>query len=51
VIDALAARRHRVVLGGDWTLGRLSAVARDPLTGALSAAATARGGNGYAVGR
>jgi gamma-glutamyltranspeptidase/glutathione hydrolase len=51
VIDALAARGHRVVRAGDWTLGRLSAVARDPDTGALSAAATSRGGNGYAVGR
>ncbi len=51
VIEALAARGHRVVRAGDWTLGRLSAVARDPATGALSAAATSRGGNGYAVGR
>jgi gamma-glutamyltranspeptidase/glutathione hydrolase len=51
VLAALEARGHRLVRAGDWTLGRLSAVARDPDTGALSAAATARGGNGYAVGR
>jgi len=51
VIAALAARGHRVVRAGDWTLGRLSAVARDPATGVLSAAATSRGGNGCAVGR
>ena len=51
VLAALEARGHRLVRAGDWTLGRLSAVARDPGTGALSAAATARGAQGYAVGR
>ena len=51
VLADLERRGHRVVRAGDWALGRLSAVARDPASGQLSAAATARGGNGYAVGR
>ena len=51
VLAALEARGHRLVRAGDWTLGRLSAVGRDPGTGLLSAAATARGAQGYAVGR
>ena len=51
VIAALAGRGHRLVRAGDWTLGRLSAVARDADTGLLSAAATSRGAQGYAVGR
>ena len=51
VLAALEARGHRLVRAGDWTLGRLSAVARDADTGLLSAAATARGAQGYAVGR
>jgi gamma-glutamyltranspeptidase / glutathione hydrolase len=50
-LTGLEARGHRLVRAGDWTLGRLSAVARDPDTGLLSAAATARGAQGYAVGR
>ncbi len=51
VLAGLAARGHRVVRAGDWTLGRLSAVTRDPSTGELTAAANPRGGQGYAVGR
>jgi gamma-glutamyltranspeptidase/glutathione hydrolase len=51
VIAELADRGHRVTLAGDWTLGRLSAVTRDPATGQLSAAANPRGAQGYAVGR
>ena len=51
VIAALAERGHRLLRAGDWTLGRLSAVARDADTGLLSAAATSRGAQGYAVGR
>ena len=47
----LARRGHQVTRAGDWTLGRLSAVSRDPRTGELSAAANARGTQGYAVGR
>jgi len=34
-----------------WSLGRLSAVARDPETGVLQAAANPRGAQGYAAGR
>jgi gamma-glutamyltranspeptidase/glutathione hydrolase len=51
VLAALAGRGHRVTRSGPWSLGRLSAVARDPDTGLLSAAANARGAQGYAVGR
>jgi len=42
---------HRVVRSGPWTLGRLSAVARDPERGLLRAAANPRGMQGYAAGR
>ena len=38
------------VVGGDWSLGRLSAVARSP-DGLLRGAANPRGMQGYAVGR
>ncbi len=51
VIADLRARGHEVELVGDWTLGRLSAVTRDPATGLLGAAANPRGAQGYAVGR
>jgi gamma-glutamyltranspeptidase/glutathione hydrolase len=51
VIDGLTARGHRVTRAGDWSLGRLSAVTRDPDTGELTAAANSRGNQGYAVGR
>jgi gamma-glutamyltranspeptidase/glutathione hydrolase len=51
VLDELAERGHRVVDAGPWALGRLSAVARDPATGLLRAAANPRGMQGYAVGR
>jgi len=47
----LARRGHRLVVGGDWSLGRLSAVRHDPSTGLLYAAANPRGMQGYAVGR
>ncbi|PXY31770.1 gamma-glutamyltransferase family protein [Prauserella muralis] len=50
-IAELRERGHAVVDGGPWTLGRLSAVSRDPATGILRAAANARGMQGYAVGR
>ena len=39
------------VVSGPWTLGRLSAVSRDPETGVLRAAANPRGMQGYAAGR
>jgi len=51
VIAALEARGHRVARAGDWSLGRLSAVTRDPGTGLLGAAANPRGMQGYAAGR
>ena len=51
VIDSLLARGHGVVRAGDWTLGRLSAVSRDPETGVLAAGANPRANQGYAVGR
>jgi gamma-glutamyltranspeptidase/glutathione hydrolase len=51
VIEALAARGHRITRAGPWTLGRLCAVSRDPETGLLGAGANPRGNQGYAVGR
>ena len=51
VLGSLRARGHEVVVEGPWSLGRLCAVARDPGTGVLSAAANPRGMQGYAVGR
>lgn len=51
VIADLRARGHEVTVAGGWSLGRLCAVARNPSTGLLSAAANARGNQGYAVGR
>ncbi|MFZ3417490.1 gamma-glutamyltransferase family protein [Arthrobacter sp. 3Tela_A] len=51
VIEALAERGHAVTRAGDWALGRLSAVVRDPQTGVLMAAANPRGAQGYAAGR
>jgi gamma-glutamyltranspeptidase/glutathione hydrolase len=51
VIEGLERRGHLVTRAGDWTLGRLSAVVRDPETGVLQAAANPRGAQGYAAGR
>ncbi|MGQ0839919.1 gamma-glutamyltransferase family protein [Actinokineospora sp.] len=48
-LDELARRGHSVVDVGPWSLGRMSAVARD--SGLLRAAANPRGMQGYAVGR
>ncbi len=50
-IAALRARGHDLNLSGPWSLGRLSAVGRNPSTGELTAAANPRGGLGYAAGR
>ncbi|WP_189449591.1 gamma-glutamyltransferase family protein [Streptomyces abikoensis] len=50
-ITELRRRGHAVTVGGPWSEGRLCAVARDPETGVLSAAANPRGMQGYAVGR
>ena len=51
VIAGLERRGHVVTRPGGWTLGRLSAVVRDPATGVLQAAANPRGAQGYAAGR
>ncbi|WP_370124943.1 gamma-glutamyltransferase family protein [Arthrobacter sp. MW3 TE3886] len=51
VIEGLERRGHVVTRAGDWALGRLSAVVRDPETGVLQAAANPRGAQGYAAGR
>ncbi|KAB2975614.1 gamma-glutamyltransferase family protein [Streptomyces sp. SS1-1] len=51
VVDGLRRRGHDVTVGDAWSEGRLCAVARDPATGVLSAAANPRGMQGYAVGR
>ena len=49
VLDELRERGHRLTLSGGWTLGRLSAVAREGQL--LKAAANPRGAQGYAIGR
>ncbi|MEU2616729.1 gamma-glutamyltransferase [Streptomyces sp. NPDC007157] len=51
VVAELRRRGHDVTVGPGWSEGRLCAVARDPRTGVLSAAANPRGMQGYAVGR
>ena len=51
VIAGLERRGHVVTRAGDWALGRLSAVTREPATGLLGAAANPRGAQGYAAGR
>ncbi|MFE7645367.1 gamma-glutamyltransferase family protein [Streptomyces phaeoluteigriseus] len=51
VIEGLRGRGHDVTVADAWSEGRLCAVARDPETGILSAAANPRGMQGYAVGR
>ena len=51
VVEELRRRGHDVLVGDAWSEGRLCAVARDPRTGVLSAAANPRGMQGYAVGR
>ena len=49
VVAALRARGHDVSVRAPWSLGRISAVARD--NGMLYAAANPRGMQGYAAGR
>jgi gamma-glutamyltranspeptidase/glutathione hydrolase len=51
VIEELRRRGHDVTVSGAWSLGRMSAVSRDPETGILRAAANPRGMQGYAAGR
>ena len=50
-ITGLRRREHDVTVSGPWSLGRLSAVSRDPETGVLRAGANPRGMQGYAAGR
>jgi gamma-glutamyltranspeptidase/glutathione hydrolase len=49
VVQELRDRGHEVEVTGDWSLGRVSAVARED--GLLKAGANPRGMQGYAVGR
>jgi gamma-glutamyltranspeptidase / glutathione hydrolase len=49
-VEDLRRRGHEVRDAGPWSLGRVSAVAREP-GGVLKAAANPRGMQGYAVGR
>lgn len=51
VIQGLERRGHRITRAGDWALGRLSCVVREPATDRLFAAANPRGSQGYAAGR
>ncbi|MFZ6992899.1 gamma-glutamyltransferase family protein [Curtobacterium sp. RRHDQ66] len=51
VIAGLEELGHVVTRAGDWALGRLSCVTRDPATGVLGAAANPRGAQGHAAGR
>jgi gamma-glutamyltranspeptidase/glutathione hydrolase len=51
VLAELTERGHRLTVDGDWSLGRLSMVGRDPATGVVFAAANPRGSQGYAAGR
>jgi gamma-glutamyltranspeptidase / glutathione hydrolase len=50
VVDDLRRRGHEIDVRPDWSLGRVTAVAREP-DGTLKAAANPRGMQGYAVGR
>jgi gamma-glutamyltranspeptidase / glutathione hydrolase len=49
-MEGLRARGHDVEVSGAWTLGRVSAVGREP-DGQLKAGANPRGMQGYAAGR
>jgi len=49
-VSGLRERGHDVEVSGPWSLGRVSAVAREP-DGTLKAGANPRGMQGYAVGR
>ena len=50
VLDALRARGHHVEVADPWTVGRLTAAARDP-DGLMRAGATPRLMQAYAIGR
>jgi gamma-glutamyltranspeptidase/glutathione hydrolase len=49
-IDELRRRGHKVTIGDAWSLGRVSAAAREP-DGLLKAAANPRFMQGYAIAR
>ena len=49
VIDDLSRRGHELLVAGDWSLGRVTAVSKE--SGQLRAAANPRGMQGYAAGR
>jgi gamma-glutamyltranspeptidase/glutathione hydrolase len=49
-IEELRRRGHEVEVSGAWSLGRVSAVGREP-GGIVKAGANSRGNQGYAVGR
>ncbi|MBW8805959.1 MAG: gamma-glutamyltransferase [Catenulisporales bacterium] len=51
VLSGLRSRGHEVVVSGDWSLGRMCVVGRDPERALVRAAANPRGMQGYAVGR
>ena len=51
VIAEREGRGHRITRAGDWALGRISAVTREPPSRLLQAAANAPGTQGYAAGR
>jgi gamma-glutamyltranspeptidase/glutathione hydrolase len=51
VLDGLRRRGHRLLVGDAWSLGRLTAVSRDPRDGMLRAGADPRGRQCYAIGR
>ena len=51
VVAGLRARGHDVDVVDGWSLGRISAVSRNPADGSLRGAANPRGMQGYAVGR
>ena len=51
VLAELTVRGHELTVEGDWSLGRLSMVGREPATGAVFAAANPRMAQGYAAGR
>ena len=51
VRDALAARGHKVTLGGEWSHGKVLAITFDPKTGLIAAGASPRAQIAYAMGR
>ena len=50
VVEELRERGHDVVVDADWSIGRMTAAARES-DGTLKAAANPRGMQGYAAGR